>query len=308
MAKRKLNKKVVIPGIIILAVAVAAVVYVGLRWWAGRDPDKLLSQANERLSEIETQLTQYRQMLTEPDRQQETEQLLEEGRQAYAYVFRKYGRAIGVAKDDARKIDILFDLADLYRNTNDEFYSTDWEKLLRVWYSVTNIDPANVTARMKLLRYFYDSADAGNAMAWLRVKEQAAGTESDGSNGLIQIITAQNKQPDPFILIAKARAALELAASGQVTDLAANLDEAIGDFETLLEQAPDDVDIYGYLARAIVERGDIRSAVGHINAAEEAAQQAEDILQKAVEVLPENVQAHINLLEIRLGAIQNEPL
>ena len=306
MAKRKLNKKVVIAGIIILAVAFAAAAYVGLRWWAGRSPDKLLSQANKRLSEIETQLTQYRQMLPDPDRQQETEELLDEGHQAYAYVFSKYGRAVGHSNDDTRKIEILFDLADLYRNTNNEFYTPNWEKILRVWYSVTNIDPANIPARMKLLRYFYDSADAGNVMAWARVKEQVAGTESDGSNGLIQIITAQNKQPDSFILIAKARAALELAASGQVPDLAASLDEAIGDFETLLEQTPDDVDIYGYLARAVAERGNIRSAAGHANATEEAAQQAEDILQKAVEVLPENAQAHINLLEMKLTAIQGD--
>ena len=99
MAKRKLNKKVAISGIILLAVlaVAAALVYRQMR----RNPDKLLSQANERLSEIETQLTQYRQMLTDPDRQQEAEQLLEAGREAYIYVFRKYRRAAGVAKPQA---------------------------------------------------------------------------------------------------------------------------------------------------------------------------------------------------------------
>ncbi len=303
MAKRKLNKKVAISGIIILAVlaVAAALVYRQIR----RNPDKLLSQANERLSEIETQLTQYRQMPPDPDRQQEKEQLLEAGRQAYGDVFRKYRQAVGAARDDARKIDILFQLGDLYL-TDNEFNRPDWEKILRVWYSVTNLDPANVTARMKLLRFFYDSADAGNAMAWSRVKEQAAGTESDGSSGLIQIMMAQNMQPDPFILKAKARAALELAASGRATDLAASLDEAIGDFETLMEQAPDDVEIYRYLARTIALRGNIRSAAGQANAAEEAARQAEDILRKAVEVLPENVQAHINLLEMRLTSVQSD--
>ncbi|MCD6392595.1 MAG: hypothetical protein J7M40_03720, partial [Planctomycetes bacterium] len=307
MAKRKLNKKVVISGIIILAVAVAAAAYVGLRWWTGRNPDKLLSEANERLGEIETQLTQYREMLSDPDRQQETEQLKEAGRQAYAYVFRKYGRAAGFAKDDARKIKILFELADLYHDTNNEFYSPNWEKILRVWYSVINLDPTNVTARLKLLHYFYDSADAGNPTVWSRVKEQFSGTEADGSDGLIQIMAAQNKQPDPFVLAAKARAALELGASGQATDPGASLDEAIGDFEAILEQTPDDVDIYRHLARAIIERGNIRSAAGYANAAEEASQQAEDVLQKAVEVLPEDVRSHINLLEMRLTKIQNDP-
>ena len=81
MAKKKLNKKVAISGIIILAVLAVAAAYVILQM--RRNPDKLLSQANQRLSEIQTQLTQYRQMLTDPDRQQETEQLLEAGREAY---------------------------------------------------------------------------------------------------------------------------------------------------------------------------------------------------------------------------------
>jgi len=306
MAKKKLNKKIAISGIIILAVLAVAAAAVFQRWQAGRDPDKLLSLANKRLSEIETQLTQYRQMLTDPDRQQETEELLEAGRQAYAYVFGKYGRAVAYAKDDARKIEILFELADLYRNTNNEFYTPNWEKIVRVWYSVTRFDPVNVTARMELLRYFYDSANVGNSAVWSMVKEQAAGTESDGSDGLIQIMMQQNKPPDLFVLKAKARASLELAASGQATDLAASLDEAIGDFETLLEQTPDDVDIYKHLARAIVLRGDIRSAAGYSNAAEEAARQAEDVLRKAVEVLPDNVHAHINLLEMRMDAIQSD--
>ncbi len=303
MAKRKLNKKVAISGIIIMAVlaVTATIVYRQIR----KNPDRLLSQADERLSEIETQLTQYRQIPPDPDRQQETEQLLEEGRQAYTDVFHKYRQAVGAARDDARKIDILFELADLYL-TNNEFYTPDWDKILIAWYSITNIDPSNVTARMKLLQFFYDSADAGNQMAWSRVKEQAAGTESDGSNGLIQIMAAQNKQPDPFILKAKARAALELAASDQATDRTASLDEAIGDFETLMEQTPDDAEIYAYLARAITLRGDIRSIAGQANATEEAARQAEDLLRKAVEVLPENAKAHINLLEMKLGAIQGD--
>ncbi len=189
MAKKKLNKKVAISGIIILGVLAVAAVFVYRQ--RRKDPDKLLSQANEQLSEIETQLTQYRQMLPDPDLQEETEQLLEAGREAYVDVFRKYGQAVGAVRDDARKIDILFQLADLYLTSN-EFYTPEWEKIPRVWYSITNLDPANITARLKLLRYFYDSADIGNTMAWSMVKEQAAGTESDGSDGLIQIMMQQN--------------------------------------------------------------------------------------------------------------------
>ena len=303
MAKRKLNKKVAILGIIILGVIV---VTGGLVWrQMRRDPDKLLSHANKRLSEIETQLTEYRQMLTDPDRQQETEQLLEAGREAYVYVFRKYRRAVGVAKDDAFKIDILFQLADLCL-TNNEFYRPDWDQTLRAWYTITSIDPVNLTAKMELLRYFYDSGDAGNPMAWSRVKEQVSGTEPDGSDGLIQIMMQQNKPPDPFVLKAKARANLELAASGQATDRTANVDAAMGDFEALLQQTPDDVEIYKYLARAIRLKGDIEDFAGVTGAAEEAARQAEDVLQKAVETLPENAQAHFNLLEMKLAATQRD--
>ncbi len=304
MAKRKLNKKVAIIGIIILGVIV---VTGGLVWrQMRRDPDKLLSQANKRLGEIETQLTQYRQMPADPDRQQEKEQLLEDGREAYAYVFGKYGRAVGVTKNDARKIEILFELADLYHNTNDEFYTPDWDKILRVWLTITNIDPVNVTARMELLRYFYDSGYAGNPMAWSRVKEQVSGTEPDGSDGLIQVMEQQNKPPDPFVLKAKARASLELAASGQATDRTANVDAAMGDFETLLEQTPEDVEIYKYLAQAIRLKGDIEDFAGVIGAAEEAARRAEEVLRKAIETLPENAQAHINLHEMKLATIRLE--
>ena len=300
MAKRKLNKKVAITGIIILGVLAVLVGLYGLRWLAGRDPDKLVRQAEERLSKIETQLTQYRQIPADPDRQQEKEQLLEAGREDYAYVFGKYARAVGVAKDDDRKIEILFELADLHRNTNNEFYTPDWDKLRRVWYTITNIDPANFTARMKLLRYFYEAA------AWSQVKEQVSGTEPDGSDGLIQVMVQQDRN-DPNVLKFKARADLELATSGQATDRTGSFDEAIGDFETLLEQTPDDVEIYKYLAQAIRLKGDVDEFSGVIGAAEEAARQAEEVLRKAIETLPENAQAHINLLEMRLIAIQNDP-
>jgi len=308
MAERKLNKKVAITGILVLIALTVAAGYVFLQM--RKNPHKLLAEAAEELKVIESLLDEYRRVASDPeasqpDMQQKKEQLLERGKESYMKFFRKYRQAVGAASDDSLRIRILFELSEHYLTAN-EFHPPDWEKALRAWYTITTIDPANTEAGLKLLRFYYDSGDAGNPVAWSRVKDQVSGTEPDGSDGLIQIMLEQNKKPDSFVLKAKARADLELAASGLASDRAGSVDEAIKGFEDLLRETPDDVELYRFLARAIRLRGDIRSAAGQNDAVEESVRQAEEVLRKAVALLPEDAQAHINLLEMKLQADQGD--
>jgi tetratricopeptide (TPR) repeat protein len=261
MAKKKLNKKVAIIGSIVLVVFLLAVVVVVLRF--GKDPSKFLADAETALAQNDYQSAE-----------------------------RNYRQAYGCAKDDELKIDILFKLADFYL-VNNEFHEPNWIKAISCWNTVINIDPKHVPARMALLKYFYEIGDSGNPGAWNTVQSTAS--------ELAQIIEEKQMESDVYVLLAKARAMLEIAALGQTADREKALQEAVVELERLKEMAPDNIiDIYSYLARAQVVAGEIENSKGVLGAMERADTKAEEILREAVEVAPDNPKAHVNLLDTKL--------
>lgn len=294
MAKKKLNKKVAILGIIILGVLVMGAALVYFRHYR-KDPEKLITKAEAQWEQIETQLEQYRKAVTAaggPNEQ--TKAMLQAGQDAYIEMLTTYRQAAGSARNDDLKISILFTLGDYYLENN-AFHAPDWDKALRAWHTVTTTDPANVKARMNLLQYFYDAGDSGSRGAWARVKEEAE-----------KIATRPAAEPDPFVTKALARANLEMARSGEATNQTETVDKAIADFEALLKASPDDVNTYQYLADAIMLRGRLRKSIGQADAVRQAFEQARTILQQAIEATPDDVRAHANLLRLKLDNAQGD--
>jgi tetratricopeptide (TPR) repeat protein len=262
MAKKRLNKKVALIGLVVLAVFLLGVVAVVLRF--RKNPLKFLAAA-------EAALAQYDYEGTE----------------------RNYGQAYGCAKDDDLKIEILFKIADFHLiNDKVHEHEPDWLKALGCWNTVINIDPKNIKSRMAILKYFYESGDAGNPGAWQRVEKDAS--------ELAEVIDEKLLEPDLYVLLARARAKLEIAALGQTTEREKSLEEAVSELESLRELTPENIDIYMYLARAATVIGEIENSKGVLDATRRAAEKTKEILQNAIDVAPDNAKAHVNLLEAKL--------
>lgn len=262
MAKKKLNKKVALIGLMVLAVFLLGVVVVVLRF--RKNPLKFLAAA-------EAALAQYDYEGTE----------------------RNYGQAYGCAKDDDLKIEILFKFADFHLiNDKVHEHEPDWRKAIGCWNTAINIDPKNIEARMAILKYSYEAGDGGNPGVWQTVEKNAS--------ELAEVIDEKQLEPDLYVLLARARAKLEIAALGQTADREKSLEEAVSELESLRELTPENIDIYMYLARAAMVRGEIENSRGVLGATQRATEKAEEILQNAIDVAPDNARAYVNLLEAKL--------
>jgi tetratricopeptide (TPR) repeat protein len=266
--RKRLNKKVALIGSLVLAVFLLGVVVVVLRF--SKNPQKFLADA-------EVALAQY----------------------DYEGAEVNYRQAYGCAKDDDLKIEILFKIADLHL-IDDEVHEhePDWLKVIGCWNTAITIDPKNTKARMFLLKYFYEVGDSGNPGAWQTVESTAS--------ELAQIIDEKLEKPDTYVLLAKARAKLEMASFGQTSDREKTLAEAVAELEQLKELAPENIDIYKYLARAETIQGEIDSSKGLLGAAQKAAEKAEEILQRAVDMSPDNPEVYINLLDMKFKSVWGE--
>jgi len=276
MARRRINKKVAIPGLIILAALIVLAGLFGWRKFGPKDPNKELAKAEAALAQFD-----------------------------YRAAERAFARAYAYAKDDAQKIQIAFrvtnalfllDRTDVPKD-DPRYHERQWDRAIGQWRNIVNIDPKNAKARRKLLEYFYESADSGNPTAWPIVREEAQALIDLGSPD------AQ----DSFVQIALGRAKMEIAALGQEAEREKLLNEAKDILERLRQARPDDVTLYEYLARAEIVQGQIDHVRGITNAQTQAARRAEAILQEAVKVAPESVEAHVNLLSTRLSAAQTDP-
>ncbi len=268
MAKKRLNKKVAIMGSTILAVFLLGVVVIVLRF--SKNPSKFLADAQMYLEQYD-----------------------------YDNAERNYKQAFGSAKDDDLKIEILLKISELHL-TDDKVHEhePDWIKAIGCWNSVINIDPKNIEARMALLKYFYEIGDSGNYVVWPTVETTAS--------ELAEVIDEKLLKPDPYVLLAKARAKLEMAKSGQTSDRESVLAEAAIELEQLKELTPENVDIYKYLAQAETVKGEIGSSKGQLGAAQKAADKAGSILERAIDILPDNIDAYVNLLDMKLRSVWEE--
>ncbi len=244
MAK-KLNKKVVIIGLSVLALGAIGVGILGIRYMRNRNPELNLRLAQEALAEND-----------------------------YERARRHMGRAYAHGPTDAYKIERLFDLAELHL-IDDEHQQANWPRALRSWNTVLNIDPRNKQARRKMLEYFYEMADSGAAAAWQNVHENA--TE------LLDIYADGDSKPDSELLAAYGRAALSIARRGGTTNPEDYVTQAIDTFEALIEREPGVHSHYAYLADAMLVQGSLRATAGIMRADERAQQTAMRRLDEAIE-------------------------
>jgi len=271
MARKRLNKKVAIIGSAVLAFFVLATIVVVLHF--SKDPMKFLEDARAALE-------------------------LKDYKTAEA----NYRRAYGASKDDELKIEILFEYADFHLIENIDvpqddpsYHEPNWNKRLGCWKTVLTIDPKNIPANKSILEFYYEAADSGNINLWEAVKTSAS--------KLIEIAEENGLEIDPFVVRAKARAMLSMAALGQTTDRESTLSDAVVELNRLKDLVPDDVSTYNYLAQAAMVEGEINGSKGVIDATQSAKENAEQILRDAVETMPDDPVAYINLLEFRRNNI-----
>jgi tetratricopeptide (TPR) repeat protein len=244
MAK-KLNKKVVIILLVLAGAGALGVAGAGFYVLRGRDPQYCLKKAEAALQEND-----------------------------YKTAERFFGRACAVAKTNREKIENYFRYAE-FQLIQNQYHQADWSKALGCWNQILRFDPKNETATRKLFDYFYEVADLGQPQAWKQVQDYA--------QQLLKIYEETSKPLDPQVLLAHGRAALEIARSGAVSNPLQLLQEAAADFQRYLEIKPDDAKGYESLAECIRVRGLIESTQGNLQARETARQEAEKVLQQAVE-------------------------
>lgn len=281
MARKRLNKKVAIIGSLIFAFIVF--VAIGAFLYLSRDPEKFIRDGDAALLAGD-----------------------------YEEAALSYNKARVRAKSDPLKVELLFKIADAYINID------RWNNVLGCWNRVVQIDPRNIKARLSRLNYLYIMANSiagiGGTGPWREVASQASellevaedaellneDTASWGSFGL-QETGMSDSQLGTYLHLLRGRAILEMAVAGAVTDPDESLERAIDDLEEVRKLQPDNVDTYWYLARAVREKGNIAASRGDLDRKDEAAEQAKEILEQAVELASDNPKTHVRLLQMKFA-------
>jgi len=246
MAKR-LNKKIAIIGSVLFIFFVLGAIYVVLRM--NRTPEQYLKNAEIALKDKD-----------------------------YKAAEKAYGYAFAYAKKDTKlKIEILFQLVDMYLEQN------DWRKASGCWNNIINLDTKNVEARHALLDYSYTVANSGVWNVW-----------KDILTNVSELID-KNLDTSPRIYRIKGQALVQLVAHGQMTDKEKSINEALEILQKTVQDEPNNIDTYQLLAEALVQKGEILAAKGVLNAQENARAEAAKILTKGIEANPNNPRAYINL-------------
>ena len=269
MAK-KLNKKVAIIGIVLLALMILGgsglLVYRHIR----RDPDRALKL--------------YHQALEAGD---------------YLEAERQLGRSYAFGKTNEYKIDRLFELADFHLIQNDQ-HEAEWNKAMGCWNQVITIEPKNEEAHRALLDFFYQAADSGNPQAWRSVQEH--------TDELIDSAQSQGAEPDIFLLTAKAKALLSMARRGETTNRRELLNQSTEVLMQLLEKEPQNVEFYQLMAEAATVEGELNVLDGMINAEKNAREKASGLLEAAIEQSDDKATAVANLMLYKMQTMpSNDP-
>jgi tetratricopeptide (TPR) repeat protein len=240
----------------------------------------------------------------------------------YDAAIRSYQKAYQLAKSDSLKIELLFKLAELYREID------DWPKVRGCWEQIITIDTRNVRARLTRLRHLDIASDAfaktgrSEGPVWKEIDRQAAKLiglaeqadllEQDKSkwehtftNEKLGLWREEHQCLGSYLHLLRGRAEYELARTGAVTVPDEFLAKAIKDLKRVQELNPRNVDAYWYLAQAHIEKGRVLASGGNLEARDEAAKKAENILEQAVQAAPGKPRAHINLLRRRLASIRD---
>ncbi len=285
MAKKRLNKKVVLIGSVIFVFLVLAAILVFLH--LSRDPEKFVRDGDVAVKAADEAIDE------------------EIKAEKYKEAERNYHRARARAKTDSLRIEVLFRLVDIYIKTD------KWDNVRGCWNKIIQIDPENAKARFGRLKYFYIVADSGAGRVWREVESQASEFIEVADADLLAEDTAQwesfgpvGKRGQPlssYLYLLRGRAMLEMTRIGAVTDPDESLARAIDDLEKVRELEPNNVDAYWYLAQAIVTKGDIFASRGNLEERDRASEQATELLEQAVDVAGAGAgpKAHINLLKMK---------
>ena len=271
MAKKRLNKKVVLVGSMVFVFLVLGAI--GVILYLSRDPERFIKTGDEALLAKD-----------------------------YKSAAQNYHKARSLAKTDSLRIEMLFKLVDIYIETD------QWRNALGCWNKIIQIDPKNVKARFGRLKYFYIMADSG-LRVWQEIASQASEfIEVAKDANLLAEDTAQwqpikmqerravSNQMGPYLYLLRGRANLQIAGRGAVTDPNESLTRAIDDLENVRELEPNNVDAYWYLAQAIITKGNILALRADFEGRDKAIERAKERLEEAVKVAEADPRAHINLL------------
>jgi len=288
MARKRLNKKVALIGSLVFVFLALAAILLFLYW--GRDPEPFIRDGDAAVKAADEAID---------------EQIKEE---EYKRAVRSYHKARSLAKTDSRKVEMLFKLVDVYIKTN------LWRNVHGGWNKIIQLEPKNAKARFGRLKYFYIMADNNpRGYYWTEVESQAsefievaedanllaedtAQLESFG----VQETEAEGKRLGPYLYLLKGRALLEITRLGAVTDRDESIARAIDDLTKVQELDPEDPQVYWYLARAVITKGEILASRGNFEERDKTREQAKELLEQAVELAgADDARAQINLLTMK---------
>lgn len=280
MAKRRLNKKVALVGLVIFVVVALGVIWAILR--LGRDPQPFIDDGNAAL-------------------------LAKDYRKAESSFRSAYARA----KNDALREEILFKLLDMFIETN------QWSYVPSYWDEAIRINPDNAKARYGLLKYFYTWADSGSRGAWQQVREHASEfLDVAEVAGLLDEETEQwesfetsikptkGQRLGPYLYLLRGRATFEMTRLGMVTNKEKSLNQAVEDLEKARQLDKKNLDAYLYLARAAISRWEIFGSSDNIEERDKATDKALALIEESIQISPNEPRAHINLLTLKLSIAQ----
>ena len=274
MAKKRLNRKVALIGLLIFVFLVLCAIGVILHLSQG--PEKFIEDGDAAWHAKD-----------------------------YENAERSYLKARSRAKTDSLRVEILSKLIDVFLETE------KWNNVLGCWNAIIKIEPKNAKARYGRLKYVYIIADNGASGYWREVASQASEFIEVADAELLDEDTAQlesfatrgkaiAKRIGPYLYLLRGRAGLEITRMGAVTDPDESLDRAIGDLEKVRELEPNNVDAYWYLAQATITKGEILAARGNLEERDKAVERAIECLEESVKAAGSDARAHINLLSMKL--------
>lgn len=221
-----------------------------------------------------------------------------------------FGKAYGYSKLDEDKIDILFEMADFHLTGTDD-HEPNWRNALKCWMTVISVNPNHIEARRKLLDYYFQMAESGSGAAWKMVEEH--------SSKLLENFEKAQKEPDLSILMANARASMEIARQGSSAFRDELVAKAIKDLEALKKLAPQDATVYEYLIEATLLKGELdylkgatelkdnSSAFALKTAREKAQDEVKLIIQDAMNNASDKSLANAFALDLKIRQAQTDP-
>jgi len=223
----------------------------------------------------------------------------------YESAERNFIKAIARARDDSLKIEILFKLADIYHEQG------DWKELRNCWENIVVFEPSNAKVRLERLRYNYIVADSGVNSFWQRIDTEVTEFLENVDRNLLSENPAKwetfdelqeplSDRLDCYLYLLRGRARLERALKGMVSMPEEVCEQAMEDLQRAKELEPENVNVSWFMAQAVRFQGEKQAEKGDLEARENSIQQAMELLTECIEAAEDNVNAHTNLLSLKL--------